>query len=189
MKIKFERQYTDKEIDQIIKTMVILIDKREKQISHIKLWLKSKKVNYIDYTLDFADYSFMIPQNLKLDITEDIYFNDDIAIERKANAEEISNNLTVGRDRFKREFERGNGKIRLLIEDSSYKDITQGNYNTKLEPNSFIASLHSFQEAYDSPFFFTDKEHSAAYIYNTFKYYLRNKLQNNKYNIDIDAQK
>jgi ERCC4-type nuclease len=181
--------FKDSQIKKILESIVILVDTREKCNNHIIDWFNNNNILHGKHKLNFGDYSFYIPQNLKLDITEDIYFNNQIAIERKANAEEISNNLTVGRDRFKREFERGNGKIRLLIEDSSYKDITQGNYNTKLEPNSFIASLHSFQEAYDSPFFFTDKEHSAAYIYNTFKYYLRNQLQNNKYNIDIDTQK
>ena len=70
-------------------------------------------------------YSFYIPKNESLDITEDIFFNDKIAIERKANSEEISGNLTNGRERFKREFDRGDSKIRVLIEDSSYKDIKE----------------------------------------------------------------
>lgn len=174
----FEKKYTDKEIEKILKSIVILVDTREQVWSHIKLWLKSNKIEYRIEKLSFADYSFMIPKNEKLDILENTYFSDEIAIERKANAEEISGNLTEGRDRFKREFERGNKKIRILIEDSSYSDICKGNYKTKLNPTSFVGSLHSIQEEFESQFFFTDKEHSAQYIYNTFKYYLRNKLKN-----------
>ena len=173
----FNRKYKDKEITKILKSIVILIDSREKVFSHIKLWFKSNKIDYEIYGLNFGDYSFKIPKNLELDILEDIYFSDIIAIERKANAEEISGNLTNGRDRFKREFDRGNTKIRLLIEDSSYSDICKGNYGTDFNSKSFIGSLHSIQEEYNVPFFFTDKGHSGEYIYNTFKYYLRNKLK------------
>lgn len=170
-------KYTDKQIKQIVDSMIILIDSRERKNSHIRLWLKSNKIQYEICKLNFGDYSFKIPKNPKLDILEDISFEDEIAIERKANAEEISGNLTEGRDRFKREFERGNAKIRLLIEDSSYSEICKGNYDTNFNNGSFIGSLHSIQEEYKSPFFFTDKEHSAQYIYNTFKYYLRNKIK------------
>ena len=172
-------KYKDSEINKIIKSMIILVDTREKKWSHIKIYLKSNNIKYLDYKLDFGDYSFMIPQSDKLKIDEDVYFNDDIAIERKANAEEISGNLTEDRDRLKREFERGNNKIRLLIENSSYADIYRNNYNTQLNSNSFIGSLHSLQEEYNSPFFFVDKIYSGHYIVNTFKYYIRNKLKQN----------
>jgi len=173
----FTRQYSDKEMDIILNSIIILIDTREKIYSHIKIWLKSNKVEFEVQGLKFGDYSFMIHKNLKLDILEDLYFDNEIVIERKANAEEISGNLTNGRDRFKREFEKGKGKIRLLIEDSTYANISEGKYDTKFNPKSFIGSLHSIQEQYDVPFFFTNKEHSGEYIYNTFKYYLRNQLK------------
>lgn len=175
--IKFERQYKAKEIEKIIKSMVILVDTREKVWSHIKLYFKSKKINLEIYGLNFGDYSFMIPKNEDLGILEDIYFDKEIVIERKANAEEISGNLTNDRERFKREFDRGSSKIRLLIEDSSYSNICDGKYNTEIDPGSFVGSLHSIQEEFNAPFFFTDKEHSGQYIYNTFKYYLRNQLK------------
>lgn len=174
---KFNRQYNSKEIDKIIKSMVVLVDNREKVWSHIKMYFKSNKISFEPYTLNFGDYSFKIPKNIDLDIIEDVYFDNDIVVERKANAEEISGNLTNDRDRFKREFKRGNNKIRLLIEDSSYSNICEGKYNTELVPGSFVASLHSIQEEFNAPFFFVDKEHSGQYIYNTFKYYLRNLLK------------
>lgn len=175
--MNFNREYKDKEIKQILNSIVILIDKREKVNSHLKLYFKHNKINYIDFTLSFGDYSFMIPKNESLDILEDLYFTDEIAIERKAHAEEISGNFTQGRERFKREFERSNGVLRLLIEDTNYADICEGKYKTEFPKESFVGSLHSFQEQYNCPFFFTDKEHSGKYIYNTFYYYLRNKLK------------
>jgi ERCC4-type nuclease len=177
--IKFERQYKQREVDKILKSIVILVDTREKVWSHIKLYFKSKKIDFEVYGLNFGDYSFMIPKNEELGILEDIYFNNEIVIERKANAEEISGNLTNDRERFKREFDRGNSKIRLLIEDTTYSNICDGKYGTDMESNSFVGSLHSIQEEYNAPFFFSDKEHSGQYIYNTFKYYLRNILKQN----------
>lgn len=175
--MKFNREYKEKEIRQILNSIIVLVDTREKVNSHIKMWLKSNKINYIDYTLSFGDYSFMLPKNESLDILEDLYFTEEIAIERKANAEEISGNFTQGRDRFRREFERSNGVLRLLIEDSNYADICEGKYRTEFPKESFVGSLHSFQEQFNCPFFFTDKEHSGKYIYNTFKYYLKNKFK------------
>lgn len=174
----WDKKYTKNEIDTIIKSIVILIDTREKVNSHIKLWLKSNKINYIDYKLNFGDYSFYIPKNEKIGIEEDMYFNNEIAIERKASAEEISGNFTEKSDRFKREFERSNNCLRLLIENTSYSKISKGEYGTKFPPKSFLGKLHSVQENYDCPFIFIDKENSGEYIYNTFKYYLRNKLKN-----------
>lgn len=173
----FNKNYKDKEIKQICNNICILIDRREKVNSHITMWLKHNKIKYEPFTLSFGDYSFYIPANEELGILDDIYFNNIITIERKANAEEISGNLSEGRDRFKREFDRGNSKIRLLIEDSSYSDISEGKYDTKFNSKSFIGSLHSLQEEYNAPFFFTNKEHSGEYIYNTFKYYLRNQFK------------
>lgn len=173
----FNRKYKDSEINKILKSMVVLIDSQEKVFSHIKLYLKREKVKFEIYNLDFGDYSFYIPANEKLGIEEDIYFDKEIAIERKANAEEISGNFTQGRDRFKREFERSNKALRLLIEDATYAQVSNGEYNTDFPEESFLGSLHSFQEKYDCPFFFTDKQHSGEYIYKTFYYYLRNKLK------------
>lgn len=174
----FNKDYKDKEIEKILSSIVILIDSREKINSHIRLWLKSNKISFEVVKLDFGDYSFYIPKNEKLDIDEDIYFDKEITIERKANAEELSGNFTVDRDRLEREFERSDKRMRLLIENSSYSEICKGEYGTKFPSNSYIASLHTFQERYKTPFFFIDKEHSASYIYNTFKYYLRELLEN-----------
>lgn len=171
------KKYKPKEINEILKSIIILIDTKEKVFAHIEKYFKTKDIKYIRHNLNFGDYSFYIPKNEDLGICEDIYFDKKIAIERKANAEEISNNFTKGRERFKREFERGNGALRLLIEDTDYTKICDHMYDTDLSEVSFIASLHSFQEKYECPFFFVDKTHSGKYIYETFYYYLRNLLK------------
>ena len=56
-------KYTDKELVELISSMVILIDTREKKCEHITGYFDRKKVTYKKKALDFGDYSFMIPRN------------------------------------------------------------------------------------------------------------------------------
>ena len=109
-------KYTDKELAELISSMVILIDTREKKCEHITNYFDRKKVVYKKKALDFGDYSFMIPKNEALSIPRDLYFNRKTCIERKASLEEISGNLTKGRDRFEKE-------LSLLIEKLELPNI------------------------------------------------------------------
>ena len=168
----------DKDMKKVLEDIIILVDSREQKWSHIKLYLKQNNIPYEIKSLDFGDYSFRIPKIESLNVEEQS-FEKEIAIERKNSLSEISGNFTRGRDRFKREFKRGGMSIRLMIENDSYGDIKKHNYNSKINPNSLVASLHSFQEEFNSPFIFIDKDSSGEYIYKTFYYYLRNKLKNN----------
>lgn len=93
--MKIKDKYTKKQIDQILKSITIIVDSREKVNSHILIWLKYKKINYIIDKLDFGDYSYYIPKNEELNIKEDVYFNDTISIERKRNLEELAGNITM----------------------------------------------------------------------------------------------
>ena len=122
---KFSRAYKDKEIKQILNSITVLVDSREKVNSHIKMWLKSNKIKYIDYTLSFGDYSFMIPKNESLDILEDLYFTYEIAIERKAHAEEMKTAQVVVEEIKQR-------VIEFITIIKSLEDIFE-NYLDKLE--------------------------------------------------------
>lgn len=170
-------KYTDKEIKILLKSMIILVDSREQENSHITKWFDSKKISYRVEKLETADYSFLLPSNQDLGIQRDLYFTDKIKIERKASLEELSGNFTNDRLRIESEFIRNKGKCTLLIENASYDDIINHKYNTKYEPSSFIGTLHSFSERYNIPFIFMkDNKYSAQYIYYTFYYYLRGYL-------------
>ncbi len=173
-------RFTDKELKELLKSMVILVDSREQRAEHITDWLDEKKIAYKVEKLDFCDYSFYLPANMDLGIVKDLYFTDKIAIERKANLEEISGNLCQGRTAFENEFIRaGNSKVHLLIESASYEDILAHQYKTEYNPISFLASLHSFQNRYDlSINFIKDKRYSGQFIFFTLYYFLRNYLLN-----------
>lgn len=172
-------RFTKTELKQLLDSFVILIDTREKKIDHITSYFDKINIDYKFKKLEYGDYSFYLPVNKKLGVMQDIYFNDSIAIERKASLEELSVNFTHERDRFENEIIRSKGcKLTLLIEDNNYSDIVFQKYNTKFNPNAFIGSLFAFSSRYNLSINFIKKELTGDWIYNTFYYFLRSHLKN-----------
>lgn len=158
--------------------MVILVDTREKQNTHITESFEKNNISYKKKALDYGDYSFMIPKNEALSISRDMYFNHRICVERKASLEEISGNLTKERDRFEKELCLAPANKVLLIENANYSDVASGNYQTKYNKKSFLASLHSFWFKYNIPIMFMpDNKYSALFIKKYFEYYLKQYLK------------
>jgi len=155
-----------------------LIDTREKVNEHIIDYFDRKNIKYKKKALDYGDYSFMIPKNEQLSIPRDLYFMKKIVIERKANLEEISNNLTKERDRFEKELSLAPKEKVVLIENADYSDISKGNYNTKYNKKSFWASIHSMWFKYSVPFIFMpDNKYSGLFIKGYFEYYFKNYIK------------
>ena len=171
-------KYTDKEIDELISSIVILVATREKKHDHILEYFDRKKISYKKKALDYGDYSFMIPANEKLSIPRDLYFSNKVIIERKASLEEISGNLTKERDRFEKELCLAPKTKVLLIENADYSDIATGNYNTQYNKKSFWASIHSMWFKYNIPvFFMPDNKWSGLFIRGYFTYFLKNYIR------------
>lgn len=168
--------YTEKEQKELLKSIGIIIDKREKVNDHIIEWLDKKKIAYKKKSLKQGDYSFYLPKNEALNIDRDINFYNDISIERKANLDELATNIGEHRDRLKNEFIQHRGQMILMIENNSYKDIVDHNYQSRYEPKSYLSTLHSFEAKYHVIFKFINKEYAAQFIYYTFYYYLRSLL-------------
>ncbi len=176
--IKFYR-FTDKELKELLRSMVIISDTREQENGHILKFFDEKKIAYKTEKLDFCDYSFYLPANAELGIVKDLYFTDKISLEKKNSLEELSSCFTNTRTQFENEFIRSKGKVHLLIENASYEDILAHKYKTDYNPTSFLASLHSFQNRYDlSVNFIKDRRYSGQFIFFTLYYYLRNYLLN-----------
>ena len=171
-------KYTEKEMEELIQSIVILVDTRERKADHILEYFDKKKISYKKKSLDYGDYSFMIPANEKLSIPRDLYFSNKIVIERKANLEEISGNLTKERDRFEKELCLAPKTKVLLIENADYSDIATGNYNTQYNKKSFWASIHSMWFKYNIPvFFMPDNKWSGLFIRGYFTYFLKNYIR------------
>ena len=178
IRVLYQYKYTDKEIEEIIKSMVILIDTREKQIDHITKYFDKAKLTYKKKALPYGDYSFLIPQNDNLSIQRDLLFYNDIVIERKGSLEELSGNLTKERDRLEKELALAPRNKVLIVENANYSDVINGNYKTEYSNKSYWASLHTLWHRYDIPMFFIpDHNYTGFFIRGYFSYYLRNLLK------------
>ena len=158
--------------------MVILIDKREKSIDHLVRYFDKAKIEYINKSLSYGDYSFYIPKNDSLSIPRDLYFDKKIIVERKGSLEELSGNLTKERDRFEKELSLSPKNKVIIVENSNYSDMINGNYNTQYNNKSYWASVHSFWHKYNVPIvFLSDKAYTGYFIRGYFEYYLKNYLR------------
>jgi len=172
-------EYTDKELREIIKSLVILVDTREQENLHIIEFLTKKKIQIKSKKLDFGDYSFFLPKNSDLSINRDIYFDKQIVVERKGSLSELAGNLTADRERFEKELIRKKDtKMHLLIEGGDWLKINQGMYRSDYKPQSFLATLYAYMARYDISINFTTKELAGQFIYSTFYYFLREYLNN-----------
>lgn len=158
--------------------MVILVDSREKQNSHILHYFQKQGIPYEIQKLDYGDYTCKIPA---AEAGRDIYFHDSIVIERKNSLEELSGNLTQSRDRFEMEFLKARNagcKVYLMIEDPrGYTGICNHAYKTQLNPASYMASLKTWEHRFDANVQFIAPELSGYYIVSTFHYFVREVLR------------
>lgn len=165
-------------IKQLLKEMVILVDSREKQNSHILRYFQKQGIPFEVGKLDFGDYSCKLPAAAA---GRDIYFHDAIVIERKNSLEELSGNLSKGRERFETEFLRARNagaKVYLMIEDPrGYTGICNHDYKTQFNPVSYMASLKTWEHRFDANVQFIAPELSGYYILSTFHYFAREVLR------------
>lgn len=172
-------KYTDKEIQQLLKNITVVIDSREKKNSHITEYFDKHKVPYEIKALDTFDYTFYLPANEELGIPKDLFFDKDIAFERKNSLEELSANLTKHRARFEEEMCTSKALTKyLIIENANYSDVVTGNYNSDYNSKSYLGTLHSFNHRYDLQIvFMPNPAYTPIFMYGTMQYYLRNILK------------
>lgn len=173
--------FSDKEIKQALKNMVILVDSREQRNEHILKWFDDKKIKYKVRKNDYGDYSCYIPGDILPGITKDLYFDTEISIERKANIDELANNLKAeNRPRLKSEFAHMklyDIKCHLFIEDINFDDnIRKGNYRSCYNGKALNGSIEGLLAQYNISFQAVDKQYIAAKIYNKLYYFVRNRL-------------
>jgi hypothetical protein len=174
---KKSKKQIKEEMEAILSNIVIMCDTREQENSHITAVFDKCKVIYEVSYLKFGDYSFF-----SKDTGES--FEHNIVIERKNSVDELSQTITKRRKSFEEKMKMAkdlNCRYILLIENGNYNDILDYNYRSKLTVKSFISSLLTYQARYNISIIFMEGLCSANYIYNTFKYFLREKLKEELY--------
>lgn len=173
-------KFSLEQIKALSKMMVVLVDKREKENSHITDYFNKHNISYRKETLPYGDYSFMIPTGTDLGIANDIYFHKEIVIERKNSLEELSGNLGKERDRFEKELLKASNdccRMFLMVENPrGYNAIMEHDYKTEFKPLPYVASLKSFENRYGLNIQFIDKQYAGYIIYSTFYYYMRENM-------------
>jgi len=173
-----KRKFTDAELKILLKSMTVIIDSRENVNQHITDYLTNAKVPFKKQKLDAGDYSIFLPANQELKIPIDIYYTDEIAFERKNSLEEISSNLTSGRQQFESELLRNKCNFfTIVIEDGSYDRIVKEDYKTQYDKKSFLATLATFKMRYGIHIEFISKQEIAGHMCRQFYYWLREQLK------------
>lgn len=186
-------RFNDREIKTLMNNLVILMDTREKK-NHIEDWLKKKKIKTKSRKVDYGDYSCYIEHNKETDgiIFKDLYFDRDIAIERKKDLDELAGNLKDGASRLKSELAHLNKygiRYYVFVEDTLFdKHIREGKYRSKYEPKTFYARLKGLESQYNTVIRPVGKEYIASEIYHTLYYYARNKLKHEGVLIDGETE-
>jgi len=171
------RRLKEKEIKELIDTIIVYVDSREKLPNHITECFDKYNINWEVKKLNSGDYSAILPKNDKYN-TPEIDLREELCVERKMSCSEIIQNLTRHKERFYKEFERSSAEIPILIEDS-FKNAATGKYKSTVTPNQFLGALFSFCRKNKTYFYFMeDKNYSALWIYDLFKYEIRNRLKN-----------
>jgi ERCC4-type nuclease len=157
--------------------MVVLVDTREQENSHLLSYFDKKNVPYVKKSLSYGDYSAFIPKNEEFGVYRHIFFDNSVIVERKGSLDELAGNLTVGRTRFESELLRAKGaNIALMVENATYGDLVRGNYRSKYEAKSFVATLATFSARYGLDVNFVEKELAGNWIYHRLYYAVREEL-------------
>lgn len=155
---------TYNEITQILKSMVIIVDDREKDTPLLHQRLSLFPCAYMRKRLDFGDYSaeVTLPNGEKFSLA------DKVTIERKNSIDEICGNFTTNRIRFAKEFDRAaaaGAKTYILIENGSWEKINRGAYRSKMTPASLLGSLTTWLARYNSQIIFCEPDTTSWLIH------------------------
>ena len=172
-------KFTDKEMKKILDSMVVIVDSREQNNNHIIDFFDKKNIPYKVVKNDFGDYTAMIPAGTLTGFTNDIYFDRDIAIERKNSIDEIAGNLKEDAARLKKELAHMNKydiKYFFFIEDKNYhENLRNGNFRSQYDPFTLMQRIKKGIEAeYGTVIVPIDKKCIGSEIYYTLQAYVYN---------------
>lgn len=142
--------HSDTEIKEILKTLVMIVDTREQNNSHILSYFDKHEIKYICEKLDVGDYSCMIPANPKYGIHRNVYLKS--VVERKASVDEICGNLQKNTQQaFENELIRSQSyRFVIFVEQEDFDEkLMNGEYRSQYNPKALKARLESFKAKYN----------------------------------------
>lgn len=172
-------KFKDKEIKKVLDNLTICVDSREQANQHIIDFFNKKKIPYVVEKLPFGDYSCKIPAGSFEYQGRDIYFNNDIVIERKNSIDEIAGNLKEDAARLKKELAHMNMhdiKYFFFVEDKDFhENLRNGNYRSQYDPFTLMQRIKKGIEAeYNTVIVPVDKKCMGSEIYYTLQAYVYN---------------
>lgn len=176
------RRWTEKELADAMKDLVIVCDSREQINDHVLTAFDKAGVKHTTRKLNTGDYSATIGV---------LSMENDIVVERKHNLDEICGNFTAERERFEREFLRAKAhgtKVILIIENTTWSDVFLGNYRSKLSPKSLIGSLLSWMVRYNITILFCKPEETGKIISGIMFYAAKELLVNGRIQYEGDLK-
>lgn len=149
--------------------MVILIDSREQATGEALMRYKQFGCPYEKHKIDTGDYSakFKLPDGSWFDLS------DRVTVERKMSLDELCMCFGKERNRFIHEFDRakeGLTRMWVLVEGGSFEKVYAGNYRSRYQPNSLIASILAWQARYNIRIIMCDKSASGRLIHDILYY-------------------
>ena len=163
-------KYTDKEMQKILNSIVILVDTKEQSNAHITEFFDKKKIPYKRMNLNYGDYSCMIPKGTMDCFTQDIYFDRDFAIERKNSIDELAGNLKADAARLKKELAHFNMheiKYFIYVEDINFEEnLRTGNFRSQYDPYTLMRRLYCLEAEYNTVIVPVDAKIMGSKIYN-----------------------
>ena len=148
----------------------ILVDTAEKKNQHITDYFDEHKIRWRNKALNTGDYTLLITACPELGIPKDLYFTDELCIERKNGLDEIIGNFNSSSkdgDRVFKEFSRMSGITRnfLMIENNSMDDIIDGNYTSNRVPSAVLRTMLTWQRRAGFSMIFVNKRNAGKIIY------------------------
>lgn len=186
-------RYTDKEMKKILDNMVVIVDSREQNNQHIIEFFNKKNIPYKTIKNDFGDYTAMLPAGTLTGFTSDIYFDRDIAIERKNSIDEIAGNLKEDAARIKKELAHMNKydiKYFFFVEDKNFhENLRNGNFRSQYDPFTLMQRIKKGIEAeYNTVIVPIDKKFIGSEIYYTLQAYVYNLFKHKGFILEEEGE-
>lgn len=164
-----------KEVDLLLKMMIIKIDTREQKNEHIVEFLDSRDIAWQSCKLDAGDYGAFIPATESI-TDRPLHLN--AVIERKNSLDELAQTVKE-RNRFENELSRAqrrDTRFIIMVEDGSYSGMIRKQYRSEYAAKALTGSLMAFEARYNVSIQHVAKADAGHYMYYWLYYQFREAL-------------